>query len=84
MKIITKSTYINCKLEELFDFHMNVKNIKKITPANIKVELLDFDKRKYDFDLCDQKLGQDLKKMSVAAGTTKPIHVGETKYAKFQ
>jgi len=48
MKTITKSTFINCELEDLFDFHMNVKNIKKITPPNIKVELLDFDISKYE------------------------------------
>jgi len=45
---ITKTTFINCTLEELFDFHMNIKNIKKITPKNIKVELLDYDIRKYE------------------------------------
>jgi len=47
MKNITKTTFINCQLDELFDFHMNVNNIKKITPKNIKVELLDFDISKY-------------------------------------
>jgi len=48
MKNITKTTFINCQLDELFDFHMNVNNIKKITPKNIKVELLDFDISKYE------------------------------------
>jgi len=48
MKNITKTTFINCQLDELFNFHMNVNNIKKITPKNIKVELLDFDIRKYE------------------------------------
>jgi len=48
MKNITKTTFINCQLDELFNFHMNVNNIKKITPKNIKVELLDFDISKYE------------------------------------
>lgn len=48
MKKMTKTTYINCSLEKLFDFHMNINNIKKITPPNIKVELLDYDIKKYE------------------------------------
>lgn len=48
MKTIIKTSLINCSLEKLFDFHMNIKNIKKITPSTIKVELLDYDKRKYE------------------------------------
>ena len=43
MKSITKSTLINCTLEELFSFHKDSANIKLITPSNIKVELLDAD-----------------------------------------
>ena len=48
VKIFSKSSFINCTLDELFAFHMNVNNIKKITPSNIKVELLDHDTRKFE------------------------------------
>ena len=48
MRTIVKSTFINCTLNELFAFHMNVNNIEKITPSNIKVELLDNDMRKFE------------------------------------
>lgn len=48
MKTVTKSSFINCTVEELFAFHMNVNNIKKITPNNIKIELLDYDIKKYE------------------------------------
>ena len=48
MNTITKTTFINCSLNELFSFHMNINNIKKITPSNIKVELLDYDTKKYE------------------------------------
>ncbi len=40
MKTIIKKTLINCTQEELFEFHMDSNNITKITPPNIKVELL--------------------------------------------
>ena len=43
MKTIEKTTFINCTLEELFDFHLDSNNITKITPPNIKVELLNED-----------------------------------------
>ena len=48
MNVITKSTFINCSLDELFAFHMNINNIEKITPSNIKIELLDYNKKKYE------------------------------------
>jgi len=31
----------NCTLEQLFDFHLDVSNLKNITPPDTKVELLD-------------------------------------------
>lgn len=40
MKKIEKATIINCTVEELFEFHTDSANIKKITPKNTKVELL--------------------------------------------
>lgn len=43
MKSITKTTFINCSIDELFDFHLDSNNITKITPPNIKIELLDED-----------------------------------------
>jgi len=48
MKKIVKSTYIKCTLEELFDFHLDSNNITKITPANIKVELLNSDTQTFE------------------------------------
>lgn len=48
MNTITKTTFINCSLNDLFSFHMNINNIKKITPRNIKIELLDYNKKKYE------------------------------------
>lgn len=48
MKTIIKTTYINCTLEELFNFHMDTTNIKKITPPNIKIEILDDDTKTYE------------------------------------
>ena len=48
MNTITKTTYINCSLDKLFDFHMNINNIRKITPSNVKIELLDYDVKKYE------------------------------------
>jgi len=47
MKTLMKKTQINCEVEKLFDFHMDSNNIKKITPQNIKVELLNDDGSSY-------------------------------------
>ncbi len=33
----------NCTIEQLFDFHFDISNLKKITPPEIKVELLNKD-----------------------------------------
>ncbi|QKF82692.1 SRPBCC family protein [Halarcobacter ebronensis] len=40
MKTFEKTTMIRCSVEELFDFHLDIENLKKITPSNIKVEIL--------------------------------------------
>ena len=48
MKTIEKITFINCTLEELFDFHLDSNNITKITPPNIKVELLNDDTKTFE------------------------------------
>jgi len=48
MKTITKTSLINCDLEKLFDFHTDSNNITKITPSNIKVELLNDDTNTYE------------------------------------
>lgn len=40
MKTFTKQTYIDTTLEELFKFHLDTNNLIKITPKNIKAELL--------------------------------------------
>lgn len=40
MKTFQKSTLIKCDVNDLFDFHLDVNNIKIITPKNIKVKLL--------------------------------------------
>lgn len=48
MKTIIKRTIINCDVEKLFAFHTDSNNIKKITPSNIKVELLNDDGQSYE------------------------------------
>ncbi len=40
MKTFIKETYINATEEELFNFHMDINNILKITPNNIKTSIL--------------------------------------------
>jgi ligand-binding SRPBCC domain-containing protein len=48
LKNITKTTLINCSLDDLFNFHLDSNNITKITPQNIKVELLNEDTKAYE------------------------------------
>lgn len=48
MKKIIKTTYINCTTQALFDFHLDSNNITKITPPNIKVELLNSDTKTFE------------------------------------
>ena len=40
MQTFIKSSYINCDIKSLFDFHLNTNNLKFITPNDTKVELL--------------------------------------------
>lgn len=40
MQTFIKSSYIKCDTKSLFDFHLDTNNLTKITPTNIKVELL--------------------------------------------
>lgn len=40
MNIFTKISVIECSVEELFNFHLDVKNLEVITPPSMKVELL--------------------------------------------
>lgn len=40
MQTFIKSSYINCDIKSLFDFHIDTNNIKRITPTDTKVELL--------------------------------------------
>ncbi len=48
MQTIIKTSHINCRLEELFDFHLDSNNITRITPSNIKVELLNSDTETFE------------------------------------
>lgn len=41
MKKYEKTTLINCSEKELFDFHLDVNNLKAITPNNIKITFLE-------------------------------------------
>ncbi|WP_072680903.1 SRPBCC family protein [Arcobacter sp. LA11] len=43
MKTFEKTSLLKCNIEELFDFHLNVKNLKVITPLDTSVELLNKD-----------------------------------------
>jgi len=43
MKRFEKTSLISCSVNELFDFHLDSNNIKKITPKDTKVELLNKD-----------------------------------------
>ncbi|MDZ7818659.1 MAG: hypothetical protein U5K55_08580 [Aliarcobacter sp.] len=40
MQTFIKSSYINCDVKSLFDFHLDTNNLTKITPTDTKVELL--------------------------------------------
>jgi len=48
MKKIIQKSIIACSIEELFKFHLDSNNIKKITPQNIEVELLNDDGFTYE------------------------------------
>lgn len=40
MQTFIKSSYINCDVKSLFDFHIDTNNLQKITPNDTKVQLL--------------------------------------------
>lgn len=40
MQTFIKSSYINCEVSDLFDFHLDTNNLTYITPSDTKVELL--------------------------------------------
>lgn len=40
MQTFIKTSYINCEVTDLFDFHMQPSNILKITPKDTKVEMI--------------------------------------------
>ena len=40
MSVYQKESLIQCKIEDLFNFHLDVNNLKTISPKNIKVTLL--------------------------------------------
>jgi len=40
MRVFEKVSVIKCSVEDLFDFHLDVKNLEIITPPDMKVELL--------------------------------------------
>jgi ligand-binding SRPBCC domain-containing protein len=48
MFTVIKKSFINCSVDELFDFHLDTNNIIKIIPKNIEVELLNTDNHTYE------------------------------------
>jgi hypothetical protein len=40
MKVYEKSSFIACSIEDLYAFHLDVANLVRITPPNMKVTLL--------------------------------------------
>ena len=40
MQTFIKSSYINCDVKSLFDFHLDTNNLTFITPPDTRVELL--------------------------------------------
>lgn len=43
MNSFEKISIVNCSIDELFDFHLDIKNLKNITPLDTSVELLNKD-----------------------------------------
>ncbi len=43
MNYFEKSVLIDCPVEKAFEFHSDTNNLKKITPSNIKIEILKID-----------------------------------------
>lgn len=48
METFIQTSFINCTLEELFDFHLDTNNIKLITPSHTKVELIDYEEATFE------------------------------------
>lgn len=48
MRKIEQVSFIDCKVKDLFEFHLDSNNISKITPPQIKVELLNDDGQTYE------------------------------------
>ena len=40
MKIYEKTSFIECEIEELFEFHLDLTNLQAITPKDTKVSLV--------------------------------------------
>lgn len=45
---LEKTSLIKCDIKSLYDFHLDTKNIKKITPNHTEVELLEHDKKMFE------------------------------------
>lgn len=43
MKTFEKTSFISCDINELFEFHLNMNNLKAITPLDTEVELINKD-----------------------------------------
>lgn len=43
MKTFEKISFVNCTIDELFEFHLNMNNLKAITPLDTSVELINKD-----------------------------------------
>ncbi len=48
MKYFEKISYLDCSVETLFNFHLDIKNLKNISPLNVKVELINKDFTPYE------------------------------------
>lgn len=40
MKTFEKISFLNCDIDELFEFHLNMNNLKAITPLDTELELI--------------------------------------------
>ncbi|MGB6328672.1 MAG: SRPBCC family protein [Halarcobacter sp.] len=43
MKTFEKISFLNCDIDELFEFHLNMNNLKAITPLDTELELINKD-----------------------------------------
>jgi hypothetical protein len=43
VKTFEKTSFLHCEIEKLFSFHLDMKNLRKITPSNTQVEFLNKD-----------------------------------------